>query len=369
MNVNDHHIDWEKLLDILEHNESDPESLSKEEQDMLSMAKEMRAELIKAKFPSDIGWQRFTQALAHRRSKTKYMGRWLAAASVLVMAGLGVWWLMSQHKETDQSRVVQRKDIMLRRSNGTVFSLGDKDQTIQGTGAKILSGATTAVYQSGATTSQATVVSDTLVVPRGKTYTIQLQDGTKVALNAASTIVFPETFTGKFREVYVQGEAFFDIRHDPKHPFIVHSGPVTMKVLGTAFNVNTFGDTQTTTLVRGKVQVTEGDQSVVLSPGEQSVYSKGGDLSRHEVDVRLYTAWYQGDLFFDDASLTDIVRILGRVYDYDFKFSDPSLKDIRLTLDMRKPASIREVLQLIRKTGTDIDFKINDKEVIINKPQ
>ena len=369
MDVNDRNIDWEKLLDILEHNENDPESLSKDEQEMLSMAKGMRADLIKGKFPSDTGWQRFTRVLERRRSRTLSISRWLAAASVLLMAGVGMWWLMKDKKATDVSALARQKDVMLKRSNGTVFLLGDKSQTIRGSGGEILSDSTTAVYQSNMTIAQAAVISDTLEVPRGKTYSIQLQDGTNVALNAASKIAFPETFTGKFREVYVEGEAFFDIKHDPDHPFIVHSGPVTMKVLGTDFNVNTFGEALTTTLVRGKVQVTAGNKSLVLSPGQQSVCRKGGDLSRHQVDVRLYTAWYHGDLFFDDASLGDIARTLGRVYDYAFKFSDTSLKDIRLTLDMRKPASINEVLQLIRKTGTAINFKISDREVIIDKPQ
>jgi len=202
-------------------------------------------------------------------------------------------------------------------------------------------------------------------VPRGKTYALQLPDGSKVVLNAASSLIFPEAFRGNTRQVYVQGEAFFDIHHDPSSAFIVHAGGAEMKVLGTSFDVNTFNEGLTTTLVSGKLMVSSASDRVILSPGEQSLCNLDGKISKQKVDARLYTAWSHGDLFFDNERLENITENLGRTYDYDFEFRDQSLEDIRLTLDMPKPPSLEEVFKQIQLTGTKLKVNIQGRKVVV----
>lgn len=368
MDVDDNHIDWDKLLDIIERGRENPGMLNDEELAMLAAAGEMRTRLNMDKFSADDGWQRFMEKRdRQKRIHNTNITRWLAAASVLLAVGLSVWWFGTKKKPLQTTAVAPIDNVKLKRANGAVLVLGNGSKTIQDNTVHIQSDSSSVTYMAAAGALPASIVSDTLEVPRGRTYALRLPDGTHVSLNAASRLVFPEAFNGDKREVYVEGEAFFDVQHDARHPFIVHAGKVAMTVLGTAFNVNTLNKNLTTTLVRGKVLVTAENDSVVLLPGEQSVYSENGSLSKRQVDTRLYTAWYYGDLFFDDATLADITGTLARVYDYNFVFEDSSVEAMRFTLDMSKPADIRQALEQIRKTGSGIVFNVNGRNVKVEK--
>lgn len=366
MDVNDNHIDWDRLLDIIERSEANPDSLNDEELAMLAAAREMRVRLNMDKFSAEDGWLRFTEK--RDRQKHTYninISRWLVAASTLLIIGLGIWRLSSKKTPLQNMAVAPVEKIKLKRSNGAVLVLGDSSKTVQDKAVHIQSDSSSITYTATAN-RQAAVIFDTLEVPRGRTYALELPDGTRVSLNASSRLVFPEVFNGDKREVYVEGETFFDVKHDALHPFIVHAGNVSMTVLGTAFNVNTLNKDLTTTLIRGKVLVTAQNNSVVLLPGEQSVYNNGS-LRKQQVDTRIYTAWYYGDLFFDDATLADITGTLARVYDYSFVFDDPSMEAMRFTLDMKKPADIEDVLEQIRKTGSGIVFNVDGRNVSVKK--
>lgn len=368
MEVNDENIDWDKLLDLIERDSLNSDNLSDEEKSMLAMAKKMRIDLMLSKFPSNQGWERFVQARDQGdRRRRLIIKRCLVAACILLLLGVPVWWLNNNKKNAEDQIVQASENIMLKRSNGTVIELGTQAKTIKDKVIEISSDSAAVIYNTVATTAGSQVIMDTLNVPRGKTYRITLPDGSSIALNAGSSVVFPEVFTGTRREVYVRGEVFIDVKHDPQHPFIVHADKVAMQVLGTAFNVNTFGKNLTTTLVRGKVMVIAGQQKVVLQPGEQSVYKSDGSLDKHKVDTRIYTAWHDGDLYFDDASLQEITTTLGRVYNYDIDFKQDILKNIRLTLDMRKPADIKGVINQINKTGSDVKFTITGRNIKIEK--
>lgn len=367
MDVNDNHIDWDKLLDIIERSEANPGSLNDEELAMLSAAREMHVRLNMDKFSAQDGWLDFIQK--RDRQKHTYninISRWLVAASALLIIGLGIWRLSSKKTPLQNMAVAPVEKIKLKRSNGVVLVLGDSSKTMQDNAVHIQSDSSSVTYTATGD-QQAAVIFDTLEVPRGRSYALQLPDGTHVSLNASSRLIFPEAFNGAKREVYVEGETFFDVKHDAQHPFVVHAGKVSMTVLGTAFNVNTLGKSLTTTLVRGKVLVAVENNNVILLPGEQSVYGEDGSLRKQQVDTRLYTAWYYGDLFFDDATLADITGTLARVYDYDFVFDDPSVGAMRFTLDMGKPADIQDVLEQIRKTGSGIAFNVDGRNIKVEK--
>jgi ferric-dicitrate binding protein FerR (iron transport regulator) len=272
---------------------------------------------------------------------------------------------MNTREHSARELVKQGTDqIVLRRSSGTV-ALGHGSQSLGDSSVLIQADAKGVVYSASKAGQAATVIYDTLEVPRGKTYQLQLPDGSKVVLNAASRLIFPEAFQGNTRQVYIQGEAFFDIQHDPRSAFIVHAGGAEMKVLGTSFNVNTFNKELTTTLVSGKLMVSSSLEKVILSPGEQSTCNQDGSISKQKVDARLYTAWSHGDLYFDNERLENITENLGRTYDYDFEFRDRSLEDIRLTLDMPKPPSLDEVFKQIQLTGTKLKVNIQGRKVVV----
>jgi len=370
MDNTDNHIDWDKLIEIMDRGSAHPELLSEAERDMLESALELRLRLNMDRFPMEQGWEDFLaakQKIEHKTKRRKLnLLRWAAAASLLVLAAIGSWWLNGKNHSANKMAAVSDQ-IILKRNGGKSVVLGQRNQSILDSTVHIQSDANGIVYTSLAKTDQAAITFDTLEVPRGKTYALQLPDGSKVTLNAASRLIFPEVFKGNKREVYVMGEAFFDIKHNSGKAFVVHTGQIDMTVLGTSFDVNTYDRELKTTLVSGKLMVSSKTDRVLLMPGEQSVCDVHGGISKQKVDARLYTAWYHGDLFFDNETLEDITNTLGRVYDYDFEFMDQSLQNVRLTLDMPKPISIEEVFKQIQLTGTKLSVSVQGRQVVLQK--
>ena len=149
---------------------------------------------------------------------------------------------------------------------------------------------------------------NTLVTPRGSEYSLTLADGTRVWLNAASRLRFFTSDRGRERRVWLEGEAYFEVAHDARRPFIVESGGQSIRVLGTRFNINTYeGDRAIyTTLVEGSVAISPlaGGDAVTLEPGQQAEYSrrKGGAIAVKAVDTSLATAWMSGTFIFEHAA-------------------------------------------------------------------
>ncbi|GAB3349522.1 DUF4974 domain-containing protein [Arachidicoccus ginsenosidivorans] len=373
MENKDNHIDWDKLLDLMEREITQPASLTKDEKALLDNAREMRLRLNMDRFPTDQGWERFVattkQEAIHTKRRKLYFWRWAAAAAVLLSVGVSLWWLNTKKQAAQKIAKQNTNQIMLRRATGAIVVLGKNTQTITDSTVHIQADIHGAVYTASAKNSKIAQgvlnIFDTLEVPRGKTYALQLPDGSKVTLNAASKLIFPEAFEGNKRQVYVVGEAYFDIKHDPSKPFVVHAAQAEMTVLGTTFDINTFNKGLKTTLVSGKLMVSTATSKVLLAPGDQAICDEAGSISTQKVDARLSTAWYHGDLFFDNETLGTITRALGRTYNYDFEFKDADLEGIRLTLDMARPSSIEEVLKQIRLTGTKLKININGRTVTV----
>jgi ferric-dicitrate binding protein FerR (iron transport regulator) len=160
-----------------------------------------------------------------------------------------------------------------------------------------------------------------LVVPYGKRTSITLSDGTKVWLNSGTQLDFPGTFEGENREIYVTGEIFIDVAENAKQPFIVHTAEMDIQVYGTSFNVSAYDDdaTKTVVLVKGKIQIiTQEKQVIDLSPNEK-VEKQGGQLSKEEVDVSGYISWTKGIMKFNETTMSDILKKVGRYYNVQFE--------------------------------------------------
>ncbi len=206
---------------------------------------------------------------------------------------------------------------------------------------------------------------------RGQRSAIRLPDGSRVWLNAESSIQFPEKFNGEKRMVNLTGEAYFEIEHNPEKPFVVHAGDLDISVLGTIFNVKAYSNESCiqTTLISGKVglstkdAITEGHQ-LVMKPNQQATYRKTEQtIELEKVDVNLYTSWRQGRLIFDNQRLSDIVPVLQRWYDIVIDVKDDALLDERYTLTITDE-SITEVLVLLDKT-TNIEYEIDGNNVFL----
>lgn len=196
-----------------------------------------------------------------------------------------------------------------------------------------------------------------------------LPDGTKVWLNAQSTLVYPSSFTDT-REVTLEGEAFFDVVEDAAHPFIVHADGINIRVLGTAFNIKSYPGEPSiaTTLVRGKVLI-ENESSgtgepIALKPNQQALFSHASNgIELIQVDAKRYSAWTDGRLVFEDDRVYDVFKTLERWYGVAIHVPDEANLDCRLTARIDKE-TLAETLELL-KSITGIHYTMTDDEVTI----
>jgi len=197
-----------------------------------------------------------------------------------------------------------------------------------------------------------------VIVPYGQQQRVILSDGTSVRLNAGSRLVFPATFSGDKREVYLKGEGFFEVYKDSQHPFIVKTDFVDIKVLGTTFDISAYEDESiaSTVLVEGSVTVFQknkvfGNKSFVLSPGQGCFYSINDKQSKiKDVDVNFYTSWKNGIYQFMDVSIIDIIRSISKYYNVSIQVEGKELSDTRISGKLIISGEIDEVLQCMAKT-------------------
>jgi len=219
---------------------------------------------------------------------------------------------------------------------------------------------------------QQPVVQNELITPRGGGYKLQLADGTVVTLNAGSSLKYPVSFTDTVRQVFLEGEAYFDVSHNGK-PFIVSCGNMDVRVLGTRFNVSSYSDDPEirATLVEGKVKVitaknpglaTEG---TILVPDDQAIFSRGdASVKVIKVNTSQYTSWVMGKFEFNNANLDEVMKRLARWYDFDYEFDSDSAKDYHFTARLNNDQSISSILEMLEMT-TDVKFEIRDHTIII----
>ena len=211
-----------------------------------------------------------------------------------------------------------------------------------------------------------------LEVPRGGEFSFLLPDSTTVFLNAESRLRFPDRFVpGSERIVYLSGEAYFDVKRDPRSPFLVCLEHSVVKVTGTSFNVKAYPDdtNEATTLISGTVSMGIGttEQWIVLKPGEQGYYdATRKTLLQQTVDVNYYTAWKDGVFAFYRQPLEEVMKTLGCWYLFDSHYQNEALKSILYTGKINRHASIREVLHTFELMD-ELTFDIKGKEVIVRR--
>lgn len=193
-----------------------------------------------------------------------------------------------------------------------------------------------------------------VAVPSGGFVKMDLEDGSHVYLNSSSTLVFPEYFVGDKREVYLIGEAFFEVSRNEHMPLIVVTDKMTVEVKGTSFNVSAYPDESSTvtTLVTGSVVVQTGNNITIgLLPGEQ-VSVSGNQIEKKKVDTDFYTSWINGKVFFENAPLSEICRQVSRWYGYDFDFVSQSASDMRFTGSIFRHDPIEYFIGNVELTST-----------------
>ncbi|UYQ94835.1 FecR domain-containing protein [Chitinophaga horti] len=181
-----------------------------------------------------------------------------------------------------------------------------------------------------------------IVVPAKLDYKVVLADGSKVWLNASTKLRFPFTFPNDIREVFVDGEAYFDIAPDADRPFVVNVGGSRLEVLGTEFNVNNYGGKAiTTSLVKGAVAVNSKAERVVLQPGKEAILTNNGKVKVHAFDPEEATSWMHGVYTFHNTPLSVLSEVLPRMFGTQVVFDKREIGEIRFTgaLDKNDPLS------------------------------
>ena len=210
---------------------------------------------------------------------------------------------------------------------------------------------------------------NTLRVPCGGEYQLMLADGTRVRVNSESELVFPTCFNSDRREVFLKGEAYFQVAPDSDKPFYVRVNDYIVKVTGTSFNVTSYTDDPCamTTLVEGKVSVYGNDSTwnCDLTPGYMLKFDKGtAQVISEECDPRIYTSWIDGEFKFRDMRLENIMKKLNRWYDFEVAYEEEELKDLRFSGAVEKYNPVEFLLKMIEEV-TKVRFDIEGKRIMV----
>lgn len=214
------------------------------------------------------------------------------------------------------------------------------------------------------------VLYNQLEVPCGQQAKLTLADGTKIWLNSKSKLTYPDHFSGKSREVLLDGEGYFEVTHNPQNPFIVKTSTLSVKVLGTSFNVSSYNDDNNMrlTLVKGSISIlnpSDNQEIKRLKPSEMAVYSKKDNLiSVKKVETDLYSSWRTGQFKFRKLSLDEISKRLGRNYNVTIVIQTPLLSNTTFTGRFYNYEPLDQILNVL-KTNTSFHYKIQKDTVII----
>ena len=189
-----------------------------------------------------------------------------------------------------------------------------------------------------------------LSIPRGET--LVLSDGTEVLLNSDSRLSYPTVFKGKERVVSLEGEAYFNVTKNTEHPFIVKSGNVQVRVLGTEFNMCSYTpDNVRVTLIEGKVAVSDtcGLQTVEMKPGQSAQLVSDGTFAVDEVDTETFLYWKEGFFYFDDVALVDMMKEIGKWYNIDIEFRNSEIMNLRMHFLANRQQKVSDLIELLNR--------------------
>ena len=305
------------------------------------------------------------------------MQRIAAAASIVLILSTGAYFLFfntTQKQIAKTGTQQQFKNDMAPGGNKAVLTLADGTQII------LDSAANGTISQQGntkiiklddgqlaynAANSNGEVLYNTISTPKGGQYQIVLPDKSKVWLNAASSLRFPASFTGKDRNVELTGEGYFEIAKNTAMPFFVKVNGMQVEVLGTHFNVNAYDDeaAMKTTLLEGSVKVNKGTANIVLKPGQQTILNSNGQLgAATAVNIDEIVAWKDGWFHFESADLKTILRQFARWYDVEIIYEGP-VKNRKFFAVVKRSSTLKNVLEMLQ--DNNIVYRIEEKKLIV----
>lgn len=358
----------EKYYDLFETND-----------DLISTENEHRYIELKDNLKSNIDLLIAQQPATRKAAIIKSMWpKYVAAAAIVLVISLIGYFSISNQLATHQ-QVKTKAEIapggnkaLLTLANGIKISLDEssKAEIPNQSGIKITKTAdgqvvyTLLTDQNKTNTDESEPLLNTISTPNGGQYVVVLTDGTKVMLNAASSLTFPSTFKGGERNVSLSGEAYFEVSKNKSKPFKVNSGTQVVEVLGTHFNVNAYNDEAVikTTLIEGSVKVSAGNKALIIAPGQQTVVNKesNGTIAKLEVNTDKEIAWKNGVFSFDHANLVTIMKQISRWYNVNIVYTG-DFPDEEFFGEISRNSNLTEVFKILELNN--IQCKVEGKTI------
>jgi transmembrane sensor len=298
-----------------------------------------------------------------------------AAASIILAVSVGSYFILHKKVLSRQTAQNQKQDIapgsdkaiLTLASGQKIILTSAKNGQIAKQGQTLIQKTADGrvVYQAG-TRDNSAIAYNTMTTPRGGQHWVTLADGSKVLLNAASSLTYPVAFNGKERKVILTGEAYFEVMHNDKMPFRVVTKGEIVEDIGTHFNINAYEDEPITrtTLLEGGIKIRSASQTDILKPGQQAVL-KADQLRVSETDIEDAIAWKNGRFIFDSENIQSIMRKLSRWYDLDIAYKGEAPVQT-FSGDISRFENISQVLELLDKTNS-VHFSITGRRVTVMK--
>jgi transmembrane sensor len=328
----------------------------------------------------DRGWERLQAAMKEHEqpSTTRTIpNRWKLAAvltGVMMISGILLWQLAGNGKSAPSPTPAEQLTELIKPGQDKAYLiLADGSEILldsAGNGSLVIQGNMQVMKQGDVLSykkadQQASPVYNTIRTPKGGQFKIELSDGSRVLLNAASSLRFPTTFSGDQRIVELSGEAYFEVRSDAAHPFTVSIGSLKVDATGTRFNINAYPDEAgiLTTLAEGSVRVRSNNSDVSLKPEQEVFTEPNGTMSPvRSADLETRLAWTNGKFIFNAADVPSIMRQICRWYDVEVSYSGP-VKGETFTGMVSRQSDISRVLRIMEAGG--IKFRIEKNKIMV----
>jgi len=314
------------------------------------------------------------------KSKISYQPwKWRIAAAALVFIGCSVFFILAERNnnlKTDKEIVLKNVSVQpgrnlayLTLANGTTVKLdtAKEGEVIALNGPQKTQNNQLVYSPANKGDAPTALVFNKLVTPAGGQYKVVLSDGTKVWLDAASKLTYPQRFNDTVRRVTLEGQAYFEVAHENSRPFRITAGSQEVTVLGTHFNINAYRDEPkiVTTLVQGMVRVTYNHRNIIIKPGEKAVSdSSQNSLVIKNANLTTELAWINGMIQFQDAPLPEIMRQVSRWYNIKIRYVGTPSKDV-FTGGFSRDGNLASLLDILKSNGIPYQMKQNGDDKIL----
>lgn len=373
-----------------EISDSDEEQLGKwlESSENRRVLKQLESYYNEQKIRKDINTDKacrsvFSAIKRHKRTMKLELIRWWGAVASIVILGVITATILLhngtfRHKAVEMAQndsvVSKPTEVILQLVNGKQISLKENDNfSLRNDCGTICNHNGVLSFKSSDSPKKVSVPGEKyniLKAPRGKKYKVILPDSTQVYLNAESRLCFPSVFGEKKRCVFLEGEAYFDVKKAENWPFIVETDRIDVKVTGTRFDIKAYKDDENVyaTLLAGAVEIVPDElceMKVALKPSQQySLNRKSMQQNVKEVDPSLYIAWIDKMFVFRNQRLGDIMKDLTKWYDAEFVFADKTAADIRISGSIERSKNLTKVLNMIKALDKVKIEQQNEKYVV-----